>query len=217
MRSEVMNTAHRALLFAAFVMGISVVAPTSVEAAPKTHTVAAGQSLWKIAHRYHVSVEALCHENALKEGDALRAGQVLTIPDGKTKAAAAPPAPKPGHKAASPPNKPETGQKREAKAGGGVPPLAKAVPVSTNDDGAEREEQPAPRTAPASRPKPSHASAKTTHAPIKPTHAASKNSRRHKSAHKSPASEPKRDHKGSTEPAAAKSPRKGSGDSDEGD
>jgi LysM repeat protein len=208
-----MNTAHRALLFAAFVMGISVVAPTSVEAAPKTHTVAAGQSLWKIAHRFHVSVDALCRENGLKEGDALRAGQVLTIPDGKAKAAATPPAPKPGHKAASPPNKPETGQKREAKASGGLPPLAKAVPVSASDDGADREEQRAPKSAAASRPKQSHASAKTTHAPAKPAHAATKSSHRQKSA----ASEPKRDHKGSTKPTAAKSPHKASGDSDEGD
>jgi LysM repeat protein len=204
-----MTTAHRALLFAAFVMGISVVAPTSVEAAPKTHTVAAGQSLWKIAHRYRVSVDALCHENGLKEGDALRAGQVLTIPDGKTKAAANPPVAKAGHKAASPPNKPEAGQKREAKAGGGVPALAKAVPVSTSDDGADRDE---PKTSPASRAKTSHASPKTTHAPPKPTHAASKNSHRQKSP---PKSEAKRDHKGSTEPAAAKSARKD--DSDEGD
>ncbi len=192
-------------------MGVSVVAPTSVEAAPKTHTVAAGQSLWKIAHRYHVSVDALCHENGLKEGDALRAGQVLTIPDGKTKAAGASPGPKAGHKAASAPSKPETGQKREAKASGGVPPLAKAVPVSTNEDGADREDQPAPKT---SRAKPSHGSPKTTHAPPKPSHAATKSSHRSKSPQKS---EAKRDHKGSAEPAAHKSPRKESGDSDEGD
>ncbi len=210
-----MNTAHRALLFAAFVMGISVVAPTSVEAAPKTHTVAAGQSLWKIAHRYHVSVDVLCRENGLKEGDALRAGQVLTIPDGKAKTTGTAPATKP--KASAPPNKPETGQKRDAKASGSLPPLAKAVPASTSADRADREEQPAPKTTPASRPKPSHASAKTTHAPVKPAHAASKSSNRHKSAQKGAASEPKRDHKGSTEPAAAKSSRKDSGDSDEGD
>lgn len=204
-------------MFAAFVMGISVVAPASVEAAPKTHTVAAGQSLWKIAHRYRVSVDALCRENGLKEGDALRAGQVLTIPDGKAKATGTPPAPKSGHKASPPPNKPETGQKREAKASGGLPPLAKAVPASTNDEGADRDEQPAPKTTAASRPKQSHGSPKTTHAPAKPAHAASKSSNRHKNAQKSAASEPKRDHKGSTESAAAKSPRKASGDSDEGD
>ena len=203
-------------MFAAFVMGISVVAPASVEAAPKTHTVAAGQSLWKIAHRYHVTVDALCRENSLKEGDALRAGQVLTIPDGKAKATGTPPAPKPGHKASPPPNKPETGQKREAKASGGLPPLAKAVPASTNDEGADRDEQPAPKTTPTNRPKQSHAAAKT-HAPVKPAHAAGKSSNRHKNAQKSAASEPKRDHKGSTESAAAKSPRKASGDSDEGD
>ena len=204
-------------MFAAFVMGISVVAPTSVEAAPKTHTVAAGQSLWKIAHRYHVSVDALCRENGLKEGDALRAGQVITIPDGKAKATGTPPATKPGHKASAPPNKPETGQKREAKASGSLPPLAKAVPAGTSADGADREEQPAPKTVPASRPKQSHASAKTTHAPVKPAHAASKSSNRHKSAQKTAASEPKRDHNRSTESAAAKSPRKAASDSDEGD
>jgi LysM repeat protein len=212
-----MNTAHRALLFAAFVMGIAVVAPTSVEAAPKTHTVAAGQSLWKIAHRYHVSVDALCHENGLKEGDALRAGQVLTIPDGKAKATQ--PSPKPGHKGAPAVSKPETGQKtaREAKSSGGLPPLAKAVPASSADEAAEREEAPATKTAPAARRKQNHAGAKPTHATPKPAHVASKSSHRHKSAPKSSASEAKRDRKGSAEPSATKSPRKGASDSDEGD
>jgi peptidoglycan DL-endopeptidase CwlS len=214
-----MNTAHRALLLAAIVMGIAVVSPTSVEAAQKTHTVAAGQSLWKIAHRYHVSVGALCHENGLKEGDSLRAGQVLNIPDGKAKATGTQPPVKPGHKAMSSSNKPEAGQKstREAKPSGGLPPLAKTVPVSASDDAVDREEQPAPKTTPAARPKPTHAAAKPTHAAAKPAHAANKSSRRHKSAAKNPASEVKRDHKGSTEPAAAKSPRKGTGDTDEGD
>jgi LysM repeat protein len=204
-------------LFAAFVMGIAVVAPTSVEAAPKTHTVAAGQSLWKIAHRYHVSVDALRHENGLKEADALRTGQVLAIPDGKAKATGTQPPAKPGHKATSPANKPETGQKstREAKPSGGLPPLAKAIPVSASDDAADREEQPVPKTTPAARPKQNHAAAKPTHA--KPAHAVNKSAHRHKSTAKSPASELKHDHKSSTEPAAAKSPRKGAGDSDEGD
>jgi LysM repeat protein len=204
-------------LFAAIVMGIAVVAPTSVEAAPKTHTVAAGQSLWKIAHRYHVSVDALCHQNGLDEGDALRTGQVLTIPDGKAKATGTQPTTKPGQKANSPANKPETGQKstREAKPSGGLPPLAKATRVSASDDAADREEQPVPKTTPAARSKQNHAAAKPTHA--KPAPAANKSARRHKSSAKSPASEPKRDHKSSAEPAAAKSPRKGTGDSDEGD
>jgi hypothetical protein len=89
--------------------------------------------------------------------------------------------------------------------------------VSASDDAAVPEEHPVPKTTPAARPKPTHAAAKSTHATAKPAHALNKSSHRHKSAAKSPASEVKRDHKGSTEPAAAKSPRKGTGDSDEGD
>jgi LysM repeat protein len=210
-----MKISLRALLFAATVMGIAVVAPTSVEAAPRTHTVAAGQSLWKIAHRYHVSVNALCQENSLKEGDALKAGQVLTIPDGKAKGAGAQPASKPGHKPAP---KAETGDKspRETKPSRSLPPLAKAVPVSATEDAKDRDEQPAPKPTAASRPKQNHSAAKPPPAAPKPAHQLAKNSHKKKVAPKSVASDPKNRRKGSAE-AAAKSAPRGSDKPDEGD
>ncbi len=55
--------------------------PTSVEAAVKRHTVAQGHSLWKIAKRYHVTVEAICIKNGIEEDDPIKPGQVLLIPE----------------------------------------------------------------------------------------------------------------------------------------
>lgn len=47
-----------------------------------THTVYAGQTLGRIAKRYNVSVEDLCHANGLRQGARIRPGQKLVIPDG---------------------------------------------------------------------------------------------------------------------------------------
>ena len=52
------------------------------EAGRTVHTVYAGQTLGRIAHRYNVSVEDLRHANGLKYGARIRPGQVLIIPDG---------------------------------------------------------------------------------------------------------------------------------------
>ncbi|MCA9644364.1 MAG: LysM peptidoglycan-binding domain-containing protein [Polyangiaceae bacterium] len=49
-------------------------------AAPKTHVVEKGHSLWSIARRYGVTVTALRAKNHLKKGDALQIGQRLEIP-----------------------------------------------------------------------------------------------------------------------------------------
>ena len=48
-------------------------------AAPGTHRVAAGESLWGIARRYDVTVERLRQANRLS-GDTVRVGQLLVIP-----------------------------------------------------------------------------------------------------------------------------------------
>jgi LysM repeat protein len=48
-----------------------------------THEVAEGHSLWKIAKRYNVSVDAIREANGLTKGDPIQPGQVLQIPDGK--------------------------------------------------------------------------------------------------------------------------------------
>lgn len=46
---------------------------------PRTHTVAAGDSLWKIARRYDVDIEDLKRINKLNS-DQVRRGQILTLP-----------------------------------------------------------------------------------------------------------------------------------------
>lgn len=49
-------------------------------AAPKVHVVEKGHSLWSIARRYGVSVNALRAKNDLTKGKALQVGQKLEIP-----------------------------------------------------------------------------------------------------------------------------------------
>jgi len=48
--------------------------------APRTHTVAAGESLWKIAQDVGVTVSALAAANNMSEGVLVHPGQVLVIP-----------------------------------------------------------------------------------------------------------------------------------------
>ena len=67
-----------ALLMVAFVAAF--VLPSAAGEKCRTHTVAPGHSLWKIAKRYHVSVDAIRAQNNLKPGDPIKPGQVLEIP-----------------------------------------------------------------------------------------------------------------------------------------
>ncbi len=46
----------------------------------RTHTVAKGQTLGMIAHRYNVSIEALCHANGIRRRDPIHPKQKLIIP-----------------------------------------------------------------------------------------------------------------------------------------
>jgi hypothetical protein len=62
---------------------------TLAAAGEKTHEVASGQSLWGIASRYGVSVEALASENDLREDASIRPGQKLKIPSKKSAKSAA--------------------------------------------------------------------------------------------------------------------------------
>jgi len=48
----------------------------------KTHVVQPGDSLWKIATRYGISVEELVHLNSITVNDPLYPGQVLVISPG---------------------------------------------------------------------------------------------------------------------------------------
>ncbi len=49
-----------------------------------THTVVANESLWVIARREGVSIDAICAVNNIEQNTVLRVGQKLVIPDGST-------------------------------------------------------------------------------------------------------------------------------------
>lgn len=57
-----------------------IASPASLPATGRTHVVQEGDSLWKIARKYRVSVEAIMKHNKL-ETEKLRVGKKLDIPD----------------------------------------------------------------------------------------------------------------------------------------
>jgi predicted esterase len=65
------------------------------EAVARTHVVAPGHTLGKIARRYKVSIDALCEANRIQRRDPLRIGQKLTIPEPGGARAKAPEPPEP--------------------------------------------------------------------------------------------------------------------------
>src|SRR6187402_180700 len=79
----------RRLLAVCLAVGFVVVA---AEAKEQVHEVAPGHSLWGIAKRYGVSVEALRDRNELGENDKIVPGQKLVIPDKNYKSKGHPPA-----------------------------------------------------------------------------------------------------------------------------
>jgi membrane-bound lytic murein transglycosylase D len=66
----------------------STEAPVAPGERPSTYTVAQGDSLWTIAHKYGTTVVALRKLNKLKKGALLHPGQVLQLPPAKADAAA---------------------------------------------------------------------------------------------------------------------------------
>lgn len=61
---------------------------------PMVHQVAAGETLFQIARRYHVSLEAILAANHLSDPDLIVVGQVITIPgSGDQGGSATPPQP----------------------------------------------------------------------------------------------------------------------------
>ena len=54
--------------------------PGSTNLGEKKHRVKAGDTLWKIAQQFAVSVEAIMSANNIADGDLLFVGKVLTIP-----------------------------------------------------------------------------------------------------------------------------------------
>ncbi len=73
---------------------VGVATPTGAQTG-QTHTVQAGENLFRIALRYGVTVETLAAANGITDPARIYAGQVLVIPDpaaGQTVAAAVEPA-----------------------------------------------------------------------------------------------------------------------------
>jgi len=73
------------LILAAFIVGLLLV-PTSVWASGGcgTHTVQAGQNLFRISLQYGVSMSSLAAVNGIYDINRIYAGQILTIPCGGT-------------------------------------------------------------------------------------------------------------------------------------
>jgi uncharacterized protein YcbK (DUF882 family)/LysM repeat protein len=71
-------TPLRALLFGAVLVFLGL-SPERASA-QRQHTVRAGQSLSRIARRYHVDVLDLAAANRMRANEAIREGQVLTVP-----------------------------------------------------------------------------------------------------------------------------------------
>ena len=97
---------YRKLAHPAFIVGIILVitvpvlriTPAAAQTGGTTHTVQAGENLFRIALRYGFTVEYLAAVNGIANPTQIYAGQVLTIPDPNAPApapAAAPAAPDP--------------------------------------------------------------------------------------------------------------------------
>jgi len=106
--------------------------PVSAQTKCQTHTVAEGQSLWKIAKRYNVSVDAITNQNGLAAGAPIKPGQVLEIPPrkgtcGKAPAAANRPSAATSQPTASPPATPPANSPSDSKQEPRKPTVGDAV------------------------------------------------------------------------------------------
>ncbi|MGF1507136.1 MAG: LysM peptidoglycan-binding domain-containing protein [Anaerolineae bacterium] len=76
---------RRAVLLT-LILALTVVSTARAEPTRQTtnHTVAWGETLYRISVRYNVTMDAIIAANGLANPDRLYAGQVLVIPDGST-------------------------------------------------------------------------------------------------------------------------------------
>lgn len=75
---------------AALLLGAILILAAPVFSAPQKYIVQPGDTLWAIAQRHGVSVEALASENGLTNPDAIRIGQRLRVPTSVSRRAPAP-------------------------------------------------------------------------------------------------------------------------------
>lgn len=68
----------------ASLLGVSALSLATAAAGGTVHEVADGESLWAIAHKYGVSVDAIREKNSLASDAHIRPGQKLGIPDTRT-------------------------------------------------------------------------------------------------------------------------------------
>jgi predicted esterase len=68
-----------ALCLALMTVALLVLAPTAH--AERVHVVASGHTLGKIAKRYNVTIQAICHANDIDKNKPIRPGQKLIIPE----------------------------------------------------------------------------------------------------------------------------------------
>ncbi|MFK7991325.1 MAG: LysM peptidoglycan-binding domain-containing protein [Sandaracinaceae bacterium] len=72
------------VLTATLMLAVTLCLPAYTRAQARSHEVRSGQSLARIARRYHVSVANLAAANGLSRRQGLRPGQVLRVPDAGT-------------------------------------------------------------------------------------------------------------------------------------
>jgi predicted esterase len=67
--------------FSVALLLLSLLVAPGAGAEPRTHVVASGHTLGKIARRYKISIDDLCKANGISRRDPIKPGQKLLIPD----------------------------------------------------------------------------------------------------------------------------------------
>src|SRR5258706_5210568 len=70
--------------FGVLALGVLLLSAGGVARADVTHVVQRGHTIEAIAHRYHVTVDAILAANHLKESSRLQPGQTIVVPTGET-------------------------------------------------------------------------------------------------------------------------------------
>ncbi|MCZ7543610.1 MAG: LysM peptidoglycan-binding domain-containing protein [Anaerolineae bacterium] len=85
-----MKRYRRVFLVLLLVTSLTLAVPAAAQTGGMQHVVARGETLFRIALRYGVTVDALSRYNGVANPNRIYAGQVLMIPDGSVLASSAP-------------------------------------------------------------------------------------------------------------------------------